>query len=75
MTRLFRCSLPGDPKYITDYEILLVYWLYWSQKVFERRPDNIFNITPDDCIDDWCNQNGAQEIHNSFYLKKINGIL
>jgi len=47
---------------ISDYEILLIYWMYWSIEVFRRRPDNTFLITPDNCIDDYVMSNWCTEV-------------
>lgn len=47
---------------ISEHEIILTYWVYWSTEVFRRRPDNTFLITPDNCIDDFCAVNWAEEI-------------
>ena len=47
---------------ITDYEIILIFWLRWSNEVFEKRPDNTFYITADNCIDDFCMLHWCDEI-------------
>ncbi len=55
----------GDfsPIYIrySEYEILLLCWCFWSNEVFHKRPDNTFEIVPDNCVDDWIITNWAYQ--------------
>lgn len=46
----------------TDYEIIVINWVWWSREVFNKRPDNTFRITPDNCINDWVAVNWAVEV-------------
>ena len=69
MTRYFEWIQPDEnfspvTYRITDYEIILIYWLYWSNAVMKNRPDNSESIIPDNCIDDFVTVHWAVEINN-----------
>ncbi len=60
--RYFTVYEPEGDWIISEYEIILIKWLWWSQEVFKKRPDNTFKIIPDKCIEDFCTTHWAVEI-------------
>jgi hypothetical protein len=46
---------------LSERDILLLTWVWWSTEVFKRRPDNISRICPDECIADFLAVNWAWE--------------
>lgn len=47
---------------LSDKEILDAFWVQWFTHMIEaKRPD--FELTPENCIDDWCLLHHAERNH------------
>ena len=50
-------------KYLTEHEIIVTYWLYWCDQMFNHTQKDLKQLmTPDNCIDDWVTVNWATEV-------------